>query len=341
MGTVEVQAGSRIHITLIDMNGSETGRVDGGVGLMLRDPVVVIRARPAASSSVIVSNRSGDASGDELSLSIAGLLKRLEELPRAGGAEVEIASCPPLHAGLGAKSQALLATAVAVLKSYECEIEPELVAAITGRGGTSGVGVHGFWRGGFLVDGGHPIETKRGSTSYRPSSRSASAGAATLLARYEFPDWPILIVTPHGHRIHGEWEARLFREVCPIPMSDIRAVSHTVLMHMLPAIIEGDLKAFGKSLWNIQDRRWKAFEIASQAPAVSRVMSRLRHELAVTGAGMSSWGTSIMCVDERLDGDDREGFIGDVREILKGEAADGTVLISAGLNSSALISATE
>jgi len=336
MTTAEVKSGSRIHITLIDMNGLGTNRVDGGVGVMLRDPAVTIRARPARTTSVTISDHARDDTNKELRQSITALSSRIQESVGIAGTEIEVASCPPLHVGLGAKSQALLATAVAVLKCHGLEVSPEVVTAMARRGGTSGIGVHGFWQGGFIVDGGHPIRKKGGISFYRPSSHSASAGVATLLARYSFPDWPILIIQPVGYRIHGAWENRLFRKVCPVPIAQVRAVSHTVLMQMLPAIVEQDRQAFGASLWSIQDQRWKAFEIESQASSVGRVMYRLRHDLEVAGAGMSSWGTSIMCVDERLDAEGRGQFINDVESILDSEAG-GLVIGSAALNTPASV----
>ena len=337
MSTTEVKSGSRIHITLVAMNSRGTDRVDGGVGVMLRDPSVTIRARPARGTSVTISKEARDGASNELRQSIDALMTRIRNVTRIGGTEVEVVSCPPLHIGLGAKSQALLSTAVAVLTCHGREVIPDAVTALTQRGGTSGIGVHGFWHGGFIVDGGHPTSRKGGSSSYRPSSHSASAGAATLLARYAFPAWPILIVQPAGYQIHGTWENQLFRKVCPVPISQVRTVSHTILMQMIPAIVERDRQAFGASLWNIQDQRWKAFEIQSQAPGVSRVMHKLRYELEVMGAGMSSWGTSIMCIDERLEAANRDQFIQDIRKILREEANGGTVIHSIAQNKPASI----
>lgn len=337
MTTAEVQSGSRIHITLIGMNSYGTDRVDGGVGVMLRNPSVTIRARPAGATSVTILNEASEGANEELCQSIAALVTRIRNATHIGDTEVEVVSCPPLHVGLGAKSQALLSTAVAVLACHGRKVSSDAVTAMTRRGGTSGIGVHGFWHGGFIVDAGHSIFQKGGGSFYRPSSHSASAGVATLLARYAFPDWPMLIIQPTGYRIHGAWESRLFHKVCPIPISHVRAVSHIVLMQMIPAIVEQDIRAFGASLWNIQDQRWKAFEIRSQAPGVGKVMHRLRHELGVTGAGMSSWGTSIMCIDERLDTMGRDQLIRDIEAILEKEAGGGAIISSAARNEPASV----
>jgi predicted sugar kinase len=108
-------------------------------------------------------------------------------------------------------------------------------------------------------------------------------------------------------------------------------------MQILPAVVEADLAAFGAGLWEIQDRRWKAFEIAAQVPAVGRIMSRLKDEVKVAGAGMSSWGTSIMCVDERLANSNREALLESIRQIAVEEAGSAELLLSEALNDPAEI----
>jgi beta-ribofuranosylaminobenzene 5'-phosphate synthase len=338
MSTVEVRTGSRIHITLIEMNGTETARVDGGIGVMLESPAIVVRARPAAADSIMLSESTAPSSREELSSGIAALVARVRASLEIGPLQIEVLSCPAAHTGLGAKTQVLLAATAAAIRSYDREVDLSDLAEFTGRGGTSGIGFHGFQLGGFIVDAGHPIATKGGELIYRPSSRSQSAGTPPLLARYEFPPWPVLIVTPPGHRIHGEWEARLFKEVCPIPTDDVRSVCQTILMRILPAIVENDLTAFGAGLWEIQSRRWKEFEIESQVPGVGKLMTRLRRELHVAGAGMSSWGTSIMCVDQRLSGTRCEDFLEEVRRIMVAETGEGHLILTRGLNAPATIS---
>ena len=41
-----IKSPSRLHLTLIDMNGSY-GRIDGGIGLTIKDPNFVLYGEPA------------------------------------------------------------------------------------------------------------------------------------------------------------------------------------------------------------------------------------------------------------------------------------------------------
>ena len=45
---MRIQTPSRLHITLIDLNGSY-GRIDGGIGITLADPSFILEAVPADS----------------------------------------------------------------------------------------------------------------------------------------------------------------------------------------------------------------------------------------------------------------------------------------------------
>ena len=318
------------------MNGSRTGRLDGGVGLMLRHPSIAINVRKSARSSVQLADVIPEDSRMEFQHGISALLERLRA-QLGGPVEVEVESCPAAHAGLGAKTQLLLAVVTGVVRCHGIPVDADALAKLSGRAGTSGIGLYGFLQGGFILDGGHQVAAKLGETIYRPSSYSQTAGAPPLLGRYAFPDWPVLLISCPGHRIHGEWEARLFQEVCPVPNEDVQALCQIILMQLLPALVTQDVRGFGDALWDIQARRWKAFEIASQVPAIGRIMSRVRKELGVAGIGMSSWGTSIMCVDERLSGPAASGLVTDITDIAIAEAGSAEVILTNALNEPASV----
>jgi len=73
-------------------------------------------------------------------------------------ARIEVVSTAPEHAGLGVGTQLSLGVARGL---YELAGLPpptaEQLAALTGRGRRSGVGLHGFRLGGLIVDGGYTI----------------------------------------------------------------------------------------------------------------------------------------------------------------------------------------
>src|SRR5258706_569439 len=70
------------------------------------------------------------------------------------------------------------------------ESPPLRLAAMMGRGRRSGIGLHTFLGGGFVVDGGHPPATERAADDDERSRERCPP----LLARHEIPEsWRILV----------------------------------------------------------------------------------------------------------------------------------------------------
>ena len=59
---------------------------------------------------------------------------------------------------LAPKTSLLLACLLAAKEELKLPLDMEALQFLSGRGGASGVGIHGFFTGGFLVDSGHSIE---------------------------------------------------------------------------------------------------------------------------------------------------------------------------------------
>lgn len=296
---VRVSSPSRLHFSLIDMNGAYSGRVDGGVGLAIARPRVGLFARKRSNGVILVSRVSDEINSDlALSNELTSALRRVQELYNLDGIHLEIVHSIPAHSGFGSKTQTLLSAAFAYCQLYKVSATPREIANLIGRGGTSGIGVEAFNSGGFIVDCGHAFRLK--NYSFRPSSASTSLSPAPLVGRYNFPSWPILIVTPKGRKIHGIEEQRLFEQVCPIPLADAQACAHIVLMMLIPAVLEGDLQTFCKGINMIQELTWKRFEIESQASIV-RIAMELLSKLGLDGIGMSSWGTTVFAFGSMLE----------------------------------------
>lgn len=143
---VIVEAPARIHMGLIDMNGS-SGRVDGGIGLSVEDPAIVVEAKRSDGIQI-------NCGGDDFGRMEKTVKDVIEALGVKGGAEVTLHHTYPGHIGLGSGTQLSLATARAVSELYR-PLPVREIAAISGRGGTSGIGTAAFESGGFILDGGH------------------------------------------------------------------------------------------------------------------------------------------------------------------------------------------
>ncbi|MDN7025362.1 DUF98 domain-containing protein [Methanoculleus sp. FWC-SCC1] len=316
---VIVNAPSRIHITLLDMNGS-LGRVDGGVGIALDHPATVLDARKSAGIAVY----GGD---DETRLRVAEAARATaDSLSLPGGAEITVHDAAGQHVGLGSGTALALAAGSALCRLYGRDATVRDLAKVVGRGGTSGIGTAVFEQGGFVLDGGHRFGVPGGKQDFRPSAASRGTEPPPVVARHAFPeDWRILLVTPHaGTGVHGATEVDLFRAHCPVPLGEVRELCHEVLMRLIPGVIEHDLDAFGTAVNRIQHLGFKKVEVAAQPPVVPALLEALV-DAGAAGAGLSSFGPTVYAVgDTGMD-----GVVGAAREVLDGRGGGAVILTRA------------
>lgn len=273
---VRIKTPSRIHMTLIDLNGS-IGRIDGGVGFALKEPCIEIVCEKC----------------DEISVEGGINKKRFEDVAKKfseyGGLRIKVLRDYESHVGLGSGTQISLAVAKAFDVLYGLGLNVRELAEITGRGGTSGIGVAVFESGGFILDGGHSVREK---PYFLPSSAS-KAKPPKVLARYDFPDWYVVVAIPNLKGAYGRKEVSLFEQFCPIPLDDVRKLCHVILMKLLPAVVESDLDSFNDALRSIQYLGFKKIEIDQYGNLIWNIINH--SDFAI---GMSSMGPAVYAVTD-------------------------------------------
>ncbi len=284
---IHITTPSRLHFSLIDLNG-QLGRIDGGFGLAINEPKFEILVEPADEVLVESINYRERATS---------ILKKLQSTYQFPGIKLRFNSEIPTHCGFGSGTQLSLGIASAVNMLYDLNLSITELAISVGRGGTSGIGIAAFERGGFIVDGGHKYPEEK--SSFLPSSAAGNISPPPILLRYDFPDVPLLIVLPNCSRIYGEAELELFRTLCPQPTSVATRLSHLLLLQILPAVIEKDMLSFGKALNAIQTFGWKRVEIDAQGAELQHTVDFLKENGAL-GAGVSSWGPAICAISEDI-----------------------------------------
>jgi beta-ribofuranosylaminobenzene 5'-phosphate synthase len=274
---IQVVTPSRLHITLIDLNGA-LGRIDGGVGLTLDYPSIRINAKKDAQLSV-----SGTTEFAERIKSAASAVLTQYNI---NGVAIDVVQEYPNHVGLGSGTQVALAVGTAISELYDLNLNPTTIAKLTGRGGTSGIGVAAYEFGGFLVDGGH-----KGKTEFLPSSASGKFGPGPIIARHDFPDWAIVLAIPNLRGASDKREIDVFQKQCPLPLNEVQELCHVILMEMLPAVVEHDIESFGRSIDRVQTIGFKRRELELQ-PFCAHLVQFMRENGAI-GAGMSSFGPVV------------------------------------------------
>ncbi len=274
---LRIRTPSRLHFGLLGWSPEAT-RQFGGIGLMVESPGLELVAEPAAAWTV----------EGPLAPRVRRVVDQLRLRERAEGfvltpARISVQSAPVEHVGLGTGTQLSLAVAC-VLLNLAGVTDPslELLARLTGRGSRSGIGLHGFGRGGLIVNGGRNRET-----SIPP-----------LLCRVPFPeDWSVLIVQPPGTwGLHGPDEVRAFASLPPIAPEVTNWLCRLVLLGILPAVLERDVTAFGAAVSELQARVGACFAPVQggryAAPQASAIVAELT-SLGFVGIGQSSWGPTL------------------------------------------------
>ncbi len=282
---IRVVAPSRLHFGLFHVPSPECAEVEtrifGGMGLMVDLPGVVVDVRPSSSWQF-----EGPLASRAQQFATRFMLGVPEERRRVFQVLVERA--PTEHAGLGTGTQLGLAVGKALAAACgEGELPATELAARVGRGERSAVGVHGFDRGGLLIDAG-----KRPGEAVSP-----------LMAHVGLPEaWRVvLFMPPVAGPWHGEHERRAFATALA---GEARVLRKLVDEAILPAARAGNLDAFGEAVHEFNRKAGEPFAAAQGGAYATREVEDLIADVrtwGVSGVGQSSWGPTVFAITPDSD----------------------------------------
>ncbi|HMM53624.1 MAG TPA: hypothetical protein PKC23_01260 [Candidatus Desulfobacillus sp.] len=277
MHAIDIECPARLHLGFIDP-GAASGRRFGSLGLALDGIGTRLRAQRARSAreAWFVAGERAQADRDRARDCLERLRQALDfRAPLA----IELLDAIPPHAGLGSGTQLALALGYALARLAGRPLSAREVAALTGRGARSGIGIGVFEQGGFLVDGGRTERTL----------------LPPIVARQPFPAaWRALLVfdaTRSG--LSGAAEAEAFRALPPFPARQAQRIAQLTLLHILPALAEADFERFAPAVGEIQALVGDHFAPAQGGRFASRNVARWLDWFTARGArcvGQSSWG---------------------------------------------------
>jgi beta-RFAP synthase len=291
---IRVRAPSRLHFGLLSLAADGAPWPDrlglpvvpsrrfGGVGLMVEAPGLRLTARAAPAWS---------AEGPRAERALEFARHFVGQLPADGSTDLSaqhlhIEQAAPEHAGLGTGTQLGLAVGRALAEAWGLRLDVPALARLVGRGLRSALGVHGFERGGFLVEAG-----KRTPDALSP-----------LAVRVPFPEtWRVVLVIPSGLQgVSGRREVEAFARLAgTADLARTDALCRLALLGLVPALAEEDWRAFGEALHDFNARAGEAFApvqggVYSHA-LVADVVAFVRGQ-GIPGAGQSSWGPTAFAV---------------------------------------------
>ncbi|MGA2385916.1 MAG: beta-ribofuranosylaminobenzene 5'-phosphate synthase family protein [Candidatus Bathyarchaeia archaeon] len=240
MEKVTVSAPAHLHAGNFDLTG-DLGRLYGTVGFAIDLPL-----------EVEVSKAKGIKAEDKSAYKFA---KRLVDEFDLEGAEVKIKNEIPRFVGVGFHTTLALSIGVALSKLYDLNLTVEDVSLIMGRGTITAMGVYAFKTGGFIVEGGFKVESR---TKMVPP----------LIFHGAVPkNWFFVIAIPNESRQkiaqmrENEDEILGNLKLMPKELSD--ELSRIVLVKLMPAFVEKDLKSFGEALTSFNQklgRFWRDYQ---------------------------------------------------------------------------------
>lgn len=286
-GDVYVRGFPRLHFGLLDV-GRATRRAFGGSGAAIDGLSTLVRATVGGGDLIVIGE---DAHRSEI---VFDILKE-SKLNCPAGLRIEIVEGPTHHIGLGSETTLRLACIAAAAQALEIDLTDLEMQEISRRGGASGIGIHAFFDGGFLVDGGHRSEHVE---SLVPSSAVRRRKVPPVLCRFNMPySWVVRLMIPYPRPdlISGEDELRFFREATPVPQAEVLHSISNLYHGVVPSILEEDFEGFKDGLLQIQQSGFKRREIARYGTQVADLLSVLNSN-SETAAGMSSMGPVIFTV---------------------------------------------
>jgi beta-ribofuranosylaminobenzene 5'-phosphate synthase len=284
---ITVNVPSRIHITLIDL-GDRGYRRNGGVGFSIDGYDHCFEYVP--HSAVDLSSLGDlDFSQSEIDRATNRCNFAINQysLPRA--VRLTASSGPSTHIGLGTGTAATLASLEALFAINERSVSPIELITLSGRGGTSGVGVNTYFDGGFVFDIGRTYDRAPFASSDDIKTVSETPLCLISLA---MPTWSIGLIWPTGAlKVAPKTERALFASL-PLSEHEVFEACYHSVFGSTAAVASANYQAFCRSVNAIQTCTWKRREIDAHGGVVASTIDELMR-LGCDAVGMSSVGPLV------------------------------------------------
>ncbi len=275
--TIHVRAPCRLHFGLASFGLADQPQF-AGVGMMIEPPAVEVTISAAAHFEAV------GTLADRVDR-FARMAVEHWQLDGVPACKIEVRA-PRDHTGLGVGTQLGLAVAAGLRTSLGLpDLPAEELAESVGRGQRSEVGTHGFSLGGLIVDAGKMTGEPPGSPCLRIAMPEA---------------WRIVLICPHDQQARaGDWEARAFASLPPVPAETTDVLRQIVDDEMAAAAAWADCARFGEAVYRYGRLAGSCFAAVQggpfASPATEQLVETIRGE-GVAGVGQSSWGPTVFAI---------------------------------------------
>lgn len=305
---LEIRAFPRLHITLIGMNNSGY-RVNGGIGFAIEAPSITAKVSKAAEFAFI------DNRANAFSVLQYDRLKRVIDNTFYSkkfkhNISVNIDGELYTHSGLGSGTIIRLLCLESIYLLNNAEYEEDVLIQLSGRGGTSGIGIQTYFHGGLVFDIGH----RNFKQELLPSSAVEERSMKPLLVdNCKMPEWEIGLCFPDSLNYCSEaQEKEFFKRVIPISQASVAEILYQVTYGVYGSIRDSDKTSFEIAINKIQKLVWKDAERSVYGDRIATYEKDL-FKSGATCVGMSSLGPCLfftaISVDDVVDKMKRSGHL--------------------------------
>ena len=211
------------------------------------------------------------------------------------------------HVGMGSGTVIRLGVLEGLFCANGREISRVELIQRAQRGGTSGIGINTYFSGGLVLDLGVP----NNNDDFVPSSLATNPSVPLSFSSVEMPNWPLCLCVPRSIRSKTqEEEVEFFARTAPVSEIDSYRAAYEAIFGVFASALEKNYDAFCKSIYTLQETKWKLQERKEYGPILREIEIRL-HEFGAAAVGMSSLGPMLYCFGEvpALDRISRESEI--------------------------------
>lgn len=284
---LKIKAFPRIHISLIGMN-DDGYRLNGGIGFSIASPTLDMGFEYSDLIQVIDMREHGFIHDelDRLKNHLDNVI--IKKKFKTGLRCVIYDGLVQSHVGFGSNSIIYLSCIEALFIMNKRSYNEQDVIALSGRGGTSGIGINTYFRGGFVFDVGVPKHKQR---ALAPSSAFMDRieDKPLLMKSVTLPKWQLGICIPPLEHKTEEEEKEFFQKNCPINKDAVEKVLYEAVYGITSSLMEDNFDVFCKSIDAIQQTKWKSLERNLYGKELMTAESIIRRAGAQC-VGMSSLG---------------------------------------------------
>lgn len=274
-------------------------RINGGIGFSIASPNLYISFDSAISNNIIDKREHGFTFEEleRLKCHLDRVIMNKRFAVRVNCVVHE--SIIQSHVGFGSNTMIYLACVEALFILNGQEYTDDDILSISGRGGTSGIGINTYFRGGFVFDTGIVNQDRRGLA---PSSEFVNKiiDKPLLVKELVLPHWDLGVCIPVIKRKTEDEEKTFFQKCCPIEKKSVEAILYEVVYGITSSLMENDFRVFCKSIDAIQCTKWKFLERDTYGEQLLAVEESIR-EAGAECVGMSSLGPLLYFFGKDID----------------------------------------